>query len=489
MKQINIREYIKANIIILGLIVTLIVAIILRFKGLTFQSHWNDELWSVYASMPDRNFWSMYDMTVEDVHPPLYQSLLWAWYHAFGFNEYVGRSLSAIIGSLGVFSVYLLGKTFFNKEVGLYAAIIASMNEFLIFYSQEVRSYSLLFLLSTVSYIYLFRVLNDYNKKNFILYLFFSVTLMYIHYFGLFLLATQVFVFIYYFVKDKENRKLLAILAIITSVVLIVSLLPLMEYILSHEGKKAFWIKSPTEWFALDYIKSYVKSQYLEGVFLLMITFSLIYLFRKIEHKTYKTAIIVLLIWIVIGYALPYIRSVTAIPLLTQRNTIMLIPALILLVSYGIYLMRDIVLKIASVGIIIFFSIYQLNYSNYYGKVTKQQWREVLQTIKQTNGDMPIYTFDKGQYAPYIKYIAYNKMLSLNLGIQPISNIEKELENNSLPSCFLVVDSHGDHISKAKTLQDKTIEKVLEIKKHRAKAVIYSYKMNPQKCAKLFYGK
>ena len=190
---ISFREYVKNNIIPLGLIITLIVGIVLRFKGLTFQSYWIDELFSVTVSNPSNSFSYMYDRTVTDVHPPLYQSLLWGWYHIFGFNEFSGRSLSAIIGSIGIFAVYLLGKEFFNKEVGLYAAILASINHFLIFFSQETRSYSLLFLLSTVSYVYLLKVLTTSSKNNFLLYLLFTIALLYTHYFGFFLVATQVF--------------------------------------------------------------------------------------------------------------------------------------------------------------------------------------------------------------------------------------------------------------------------------------------------------
>ena len=478
----NTKEFIKQHIILIGIIVTLIVAIVLRFKGLTFQSHWLDELWSVAASNPSRTFSSMYDTTVRDVHPPLYQTLLWIWYHAFGFTEYAGRALSATIGTLGIYAIYLLGKEFFNKEVGLYAAIIATMNHFLIFYSQEVRSYGLLFLLSTMSYLYLIKVLTQYSKKNFILYLVFTVALVYTHYFGFFLVATQVFVFIYYFIKEKAQRKHLAILALITAVTIIVSLLPLMEHILSHEGKKSFWIKSVSEWFVIDYIKNYTRSQYLDGIFLLLTTMSLGYIFTKKEESRYKHVTIVLLAWILIGYLLPYIRSITAIPLLTSRNTIMILPALILLIAYGIYLIKDNILKVSALVIIIFFSWYQINISDYYHKVTKQQWREVLLSIKGTNEKMPIYAFMGG------KYETYNSMLQLNLNIKGINNLKKGFEDKTFEKCFLVVDSHGNHIKDNKILKNSEIKKVLEIKKHDARGVLYAYQTSPNRCLEIYNG-
>lgn len=481
----DIKEFTHKNIITIGLVIVLLVATILRFKGLIFQSYWVDELFTTTISNPSNSLSTVYNMTVNDVHPPLYQTLLWAWYHLFGFNEYAGRALSATIGVLGVYAVYLLGKEFFNKEVGLYASVIASMNYFLIFYSQETRSYSLLFLLSTMSYVYLMKNFTDYSKKNFTLYLLFTVALVYTHYFGFFLVVTQVFVFIYYFIKEK--RKHLAILALITAVTIIIALLPLMDHLLSHEGKKSFWIKKPSEWFMIDYMKAYVKNQYLEGIFVLFGIISMMYLLAKKEKNLYKNVTVVLIIWVIIGYLLPYIRSVTSTPLLTSRNTIIVIPALLLLIAYGVYLIKDNLLKTSALVVVVFFSLNQLLYSNYYHQITKQQWREVLYTINNTRHQIPIFDvfFDPLVSKTY-GYKTYSKILHLDLNIQDSKVLNSLYANNTLPECFFIVDSHGDHISKLNVLQDKSIKKVLEINKHRAKGILYAYNIAPQSCHKLY---
>lgn len=477
----NIGKHTKENIITIGLAITLIFGIFLRFKGLTFQSYWLDELMSASFSNPANSFSYMFNQTISDVHPPLYQTILWSWYHIFGFNEFAGRALSAIIGSIGVFAVFLSGKEFFNKEVGLYAAIIAATNFFLIYYSQEVRSYSLLFLFSTISYVYLLKTIRDYSKKNFILYLLFTVSLVYTHYFGFFLVATQVFVFIFYFIKEKRNRKQLALLALITAIVLIVSLLPLIEHILANEAKKSFWIGRPRGDFILQYMGYYVQNAYLQGVFLLTILFSLIYLFQKSQNKNYKTIIVVLLLWILIGYMLPYIRSIISTPLLTPRNTIMVIPALILLISYGIYLLKDTALKIITIGTIVFLSIYQLNYTDYYDNVDKQQWREVLFEVSKSKKPIPSYDFI-GYYP------VYRTMLNLDMNIENEAVLKKKFHNDTLEQCFFAIDSHANLTRKSKVLQNKAITKVMEINRHSARGVLYAYNTTPQKCCKLYNG-
>ena len=478
----DLKLFFQKYIITIGIIFVLLLATILRFKGLTLQSYWTDELFSAETSSPSNSFSYMYKTTVADVHPPLYQTILWIWYHLFGFNEYAGRALSAIIGTLDVLAIYLLGKEFFNKEVGLYAAIIASMNYFLIYYSQEVRPYSLLLFLSTMSYLYLMKILTNYSKKNFILYLLFTIALIYTHYFGLFLVATQVFVFIYYFIKDKKQRKHLAILALITAATIIVSLLPLIEHILSNAGKKSFWIKRPTEWFYIDYLKAYTKSLYLDGIFALFSFMSLVYLFGRKKQNPYKNATIALIIWITIGYLLPYLRSITATPLLTPRNTIIVMPALILLISYGIYLLKDILLKTSALTVIVFFSWYQLKITDYYHKITKQQWREVLLEVSKYKNKIPSYDI----VFAGLGYNAYSSMLKLNLDISPGRVLDNRYKESSLPKCFWVLDSHGNHTAKHKALQDKAIKKVLEIDKSGARGILFSYKISPDKCLELY---
>ncbi len=153
------KNYIKEHTLFITLLFALGLALFLRFKGLTFQSYWFDEIFSIKISNPNNSLAFVYNQTMGDVHPPFYQALLWFWYQLFGFSEYSGRALSALSGSLAIFVLYLLGKELYNKEVGIYASLIGGTNYFLILYSQEVRSNIILFLFSALSYLYFSKLL------------------------------------------------------------------------------------------------------------------------------------------------------------------------------------------------------------------------------------------------------------------------------------------------------------------------------------------
>lgn len=456
----------------------LIIGVILRFKGLTFQSHWLDELFSASTSNHANSFNDMLHRTLSDVHPPLYQTLLWLWYKIFGFTEIAGRSLSAVIGSLGIVSIYYLGKELFNKYIGLYAALIASMNHFLIFYSQETRSYALLFLFSTLSYLYFIKVIKDQEKSTVALYLLLTIALCYTHYFGFFLVATQVFVFLFYIIKLPEKRKQLFIIATVTAFFIIVSLLPIAKYIFILEAKTSIWIDKPSFWFVKNYITSYFRSNHLIALFLVCVLMSFVYLFKKVDEDDHKTKIILLLIWIATGYLLPYIRSVTATPLLTSRNTIIVLPALIILISSGIYLFKNKQERYVILSTIIFFSLYQIYNHEYYSKVTKEQWREVLLDVSNYSNRIPAYDIVfRGN-----NYLNYSKMLDLDLNISPFNALKKSFEEQNVPECFWVLDSHGNHIAQSELLKNECVHQVMELKHHAAKGILYSYGVDPSLC-------
>ncbi len=140
--------------IILGLI--LVIAALLRFYHISYQSFGLDELHTMIEADPHLRWKGLlgYLRTV-DQHPPLFFIIERILFKLFGSNEVVARGFTALCGLLGVWAMYRLGKELLNTRLGLLAAAFTCVNYFSIFYSQEARGYALAFLLSTLSYLYL----------------------------------------------------------------------------------------------------------------------------------------------------------------------------------------------------------------------------------------------------------------------------------------------------------------------------------------------
>ncbi len=129
------------------LILVLMLALALRVLRLDFQPLWWDEGYSVwFATHP---LGQMAALTAEDIHPPLYYALLHGWTQLFGAGPVALRLLSVVIGTLTIPAIYLAGRRLFGRgRVPLLAAFLLAINPLHVFYSQEVRMYGLVALLS-----------------------------------------------------------------------------------------------------------------------------------------------------------------------------------------------------------------------------------------------------------------------------------------------------------------------------------------------------
>jgi len=144
----------------------LVVAAWLRLRGLDFRSYWYDELFSAYISNPAHDYRTVIGLTLNDVHPPFYQLMMWLSYKAFGYTEWAGRFPSAVAGVLAVAGIYMLGAELFTRRAGLYAAALAALNYDLLSYAQEARSYAFLYCLCTFSFVFFVRALRTHSKAS-----------------------------------------------------------------------------------------------------------------------------------------------------------------------------------------------------------------------------------------------------------------------------------------------------------------------------------
>ena len=176
--------------ILIGMSLVTLLGGFLRFKALTFQSLWADELLAAGAAA--RGYHGIIDSCSRlDFNPPFFHIFLWLWQKVFGISELSARTLPAIFGTLGIVALYFLGREIFSRRVGLWVSLILAVNQFHLLYSQEVRPYSLLFLLIVLSYLFFIRQTKNPGWKNSLLYVGTSILLIYTHYFGLLVVASQ----------------------------------------------------------------------------------------------------------------------------------------------------------------------------------------------------------------------------------------------------------------------------------------------------------
>lgn len=124
-----------------ALIAILLLGFGLRIVGLGAGSLWYDETVSVHLAgkAPPE----LVAHTARDIHPPGYYLLLHAWLRAAGDSEFAAAYFSLFFGVLLVALANRLGRRVYGPRAGLWAALLVALSPYNLWYSQEVRMYTL----------------------------------------------------------------------------------------------------------------------------------------------------------------------------------------------------------------------------------------------------------------------------------------------------------------------------------------------------------
>jgi mannosyltransferase len=118
-----------------------LLAFALRLYRLGYQSIWYDEGVSIHLAQ--KSLAALIAHTARDIHPPLYYCLLHFWVKAAGSSEFAVAFLSLSFGLLVIPLVYRIGRHLYNPMVGSLAAFLVAISPYNLWYSQEMRMYTL----------------------------------------------------------------------------------------------------------------------------------------------------------------------------------------------------------------------------------------------------------------------------------------------------------------------------------------------------------
>jgi hypothetical protein len=448
------------------LTLVILVGAALRLKGLTFQSLWNDELGSVSVTNPQWGLLKVIRSTGGD--SPFFHVLLWFFHLLFGYSDIVGRLMSALLGITGLYAIFLLGKELINEKVGRYAALITSFNFYHIHYSQETRSYSLPFLLTILSYLFFVRVIKKQQARLLIGYIVFSSMLILSHYYGLIIVGTQVIYLIFYLIYNREKTKTLLLYSAIAGFSLLAVYSPMFPLIKRYSKWHYAYLKKPSPDFLKAYFSQYFKQPYLILLFSVLILVSFLFLLKK-NSPSHKQNILLLFSWTFFAYFIPYARSVWSIPLMHPRYTIVILPALIILISFGIYSFKNkLVETFLIVTIILMSSVYLFAESRYYSTVTKTQWREIC--LELGSRKEPKYAVE---WKPEL-FALYFQMQGMKQKVLSAKDLRKDLKTRTTSFWLLEAEFPKEELINPKLKEDFNLMEIDRIKRYRALACLYA---------------
>ena len=150
------NKYIHIGIILLGIVFICLSAF--------HEDIWFDESYSV--AIAKHSFSEIWNITGNDVHPPLYYWMLHIVWMIFGNQNIAFRLFSVMaIAILGVLGYTHIRKDF-GEKVGMLFSFLVYFLPVMCTYSQEIRMYSWSCLIVTILAIYGYRLYKNVKEKN-----------------------------------------------------------------------------------------------------------------------------------------------------------------------------------------------------------------------------------------------------------------------------------------------------------------------------------
>lgn len=380
------------------------LGLLLRVHDLGGESIWYDEAVSITASKLSVLEQIRWNFTQSDNNPPLYYTILHFWVSVFGDSEFSARFPSVIFGSLSIIAIYGLGNLLFDRKTGLLAALILSTSVFHFWFAQEARAYTLMTLLTLLSFYYFLKILSaPHDKLYTAAYLITSILLLYTHYYGLPVIAAQnVYCFTQYLRRRTPGR--LGLMKWLKLQILLLLLFLPASILMIIQGsviKKGFWITKPAVSEVLGYFLTYAGSAPLLFILLIFSFLALLGLSGVMKAGKFRWAsrplddlsgtgisngsrVYLLILWMLSLILIPFLISLFFTPVLVYRYTIGASPVLYLLASRGITGTNNNRLILVLAGLITVLSL--VNVEEKYRVIDKFQWRESVAAIEAEAG-------------------------------------------------------------------------------------------------------
>lgn len=322
----------KLDYILLGVI--LLVAAILRLWKLGQVPFMHDEFSALFRLQFD-HFHDLIEYGIKiDGHPAGVQTFLYLWTKVVGWNEFWLKLPFALMGIGSVFLIYVVGRQWLNRKVGLLAAAFFAVSQFTVFYSQIIRPYSAgLFFVLFFTYFWN-KVLFDTRKPSIGTCIGFAVTACLAALAHNFSAAQAGLIFLTGLFFLKKERSKAYWFSGIGAFILYAPNLPIFYHQTFVNGGIGGWLAKPESTFLLDFLQ-YTMNYAPLFMFAVGILVVLPFILQKPEKRK-RPIRWAAIAWFVIIFALAFIYSLLREPIL-QFSTLLFCYPFLVLAAFSFY--------------------------------------------------------------------------------------------------------------------------------------------------------
>lgn len=456
-----------------------------------------DEAQSLFQT--NRDLGGMYYLVGQDVHVPLYHTLLHFWQLIFGQDIFVARMMSLVFFVGTILMTYATARYAFNRRsVGLFAALLVTLSPFMNWYGSEARMYTMLAFMATL-HMYLFlKIMRVGSWKYWIFWTLAAIVGVYTHYFFIFVLIAEFLALIVmraHFADKRPVRKM-----IIAGFITAASLLPWILYVynLGFASNTQPALTEPSAGDLFDTYAQFIFGFQTSAVNTIIISlwpiavllgfFALQRHGRKIPAET--TLFVILATLPVI---LAFVISVTIRPFYLSRYLIVALPPLLIFIAWLLTRYKQkVALIIGTVLVLLMSFLFTIQVLNPNTPV-KEDYREAVRYLETNAQATDVVVLA----APFTVYpVEYYYHGNAKLTTQPIwdrfssgsvpafneQKVEEETNKNVAPyrHAWLTLSYDQGYNEKLKKYYDDHYQKISE-KRFSPSLVVYEYKIRYDK--------
>lgn len=468
--DIHPNFFLKKKIILFLIIFA--IGIALRFYNLNFEDFWYDEIASFWVADPNLSSveTALRSKNLDNGTNIIFSLILKKYFNFFGYNSNIARILTVIFGTLSILSLSYLNYQTKKNNSFILLVFLASINWYLISYSQELRAYSLLFLLSTLSIIFYFKIIfNNSSLKisiiNHLLYISISIFAASIHIFFFIIVFSQI-IFLLISYSEHKTRNLVNLIS--TFLIPIIYIMIMFDSLLLQLSIKDFWIQQIKIGFFADFFFSRFFGSKIMGLIYLVILIMLIIAKGREVFKR-RSKLLFLFLVLFFSYFLPLIYSLFNQPILIDRYIIFVLIPILILISSLLIEIKNKKFRLILLIVLVISSISNNYIEIFNRKISKPEFKKIINFISNSKDKNIVVNTDNKQNKEMITN--YMKNINDDKKITFLSSNETYIDvNNVWLICYKPVNNF-DCENKNKKILKWANE--IEINFHLVQATLY----------------
>lgn len=405
----------KVDYLLIGIIIA--VTAVLRLWKLGQVPFMHDE----FSAMTRLGFDSFRDLIQQgvapDAHPAGVQVFLYYWAKIFGWNAFWVKLPFVLMGIGSIYLIYIIGRQWFNRKVGLFSAAFFAVSEFTVFYSQLARPYSAGLFFVLLQVYFWNRVLFDVKKPSLRLWIGFALSSWLAAMMHAFSIAQAGLVFLTgLFFLPKERRKAYWLSGLGALLLFSPNLLIFYRQLFLNGGVGG-WLSAPKSSFLLDFLQYTMNYDYL----FIFATGILVILPFIVGHYKRQSAPMrwVGVAWFVVIFLLAFVYSRVREPII-QFSTLLFCYPFLIIAAFSFFKSRTLapVQTVVAVIFLLFIGFVSLiNTRQYYRNMYHQGYDQIAVEMQE----------DVKQYGEQVQFATWTGIREATEYYQAPTNIENRV--------------------------------------------------------------